>query len=383
MLRIALVAGEASGDLLGADLIRALLRQYPDCRFEGIAGPRMQEAGCEGLYPMERLSVMGLSEVLGRLPELLALRRRLVRRWISDPPDVFVGIDAPDFNLDLELRLRRAGIRTVHYVSPSVWAWREKRVRKIRRAVDLMLTLFPFEEDVYRRNDVAVRCVGHPLADHIPLEPDLAAAREALGLEREAEVVALLPGSRVTEVSRLAGVMLAAAAWCQRQRPGLQFLVPLANVETRRCFEQALADSSSAPGNLRLLDGQAHLAMTAANAVLLASGTAALEAMLLKRPMVVTYRLAWLTNLIWRRMGLIRLERYSLPNLLAGRQVVPELIQEQATPERLGQALLGLLSRPPRERQAEHDLFLGLHRELRRDASRQAATAVLELSGRG
>lgn len=378
MLRIALVAGEASGDLLGADLIRALRQQHPDITCYGIAGPRMQAEGCTSLYPMERLSVMGLSEVIGRLPELLGMRRRLTRQLIADPPDIFIGIDAPDFNLSLEERLRGAGIPSVHYVSPSVWAWREKRMHKIKRAVDLILTLFPFEEAFYQRHGVPVRCVGHPLADHIPLHADRSAAREQLGIAQDEQVIALLPGSRVSEVSRLAGPMLETAAWCSERRAGLRFLAPMANVDVRDCFKR-IQDAFPAPLNLQILDGRADLAMTAADAVLVASGTAALEAMLLKRPMVVTYRLAWLTNLIWRRLGLIKLKHYSLPNLLAGRPLVRELIQEDATAAKMGAALLALLDRDPAEREAEQGVFAAIHQDLKRNAGQQAASAILDL----
>jgi lipid-A-disaccharide synthase len=377
MVKIAIVAGEASGDLLGAGLIEALRARLPDARFEGIAGPAMEAAGCQAWYPAERLSVMGLVEVLGRLPELLRIRRDLFQRLRRNPPDVFIGIDAPDFNLALERRLRAAGIPTVHYVSPSVWAWRQRRVRKIARSVDLMLTLFPFEADFYRRHGVEVRFVGHPLADMIPLQVDRAAARQHLGIDSGAKVVALLPGSRMGEVARLAGCMLSAAALCARVHPELQFIAPLATPNTRALFEREAA--AQAPGlALRVLSGQSREVMAAADVVLLASGTAALEALLLKRPMVVTYRLSALTFWILKHLKMIKVPFYSLPNLLAGREVAPELVQDQATPEALSQAVLRLLDQPQASREMEES-FLAIHESLRRDASASAAEAVAEL----
>lgn len=374
MLRIALVAGETSGDMIGAGLIRSLRARVPEVVFEGVAGPLMVAAGCRAWQPMERLSVMGLVEVLGRYRELRALRADLIRRLRDDPPDVFVGIDAPDFNLGLEARLRAAGIPTVHYVSPTVWAWRRGRLRTIARAVDLMLTLFPFEEEFYREHAVAVSYVGHHLADAIPDRTDARAARAALGLAGAGELIALLPGSRESEVRRLAEVFVQAAHWCAQRRPGVRFAAPFASRSTRAQFEAALARY---PGlSCTLFDGRSREVMAAADAVLLASGTATLEAMLLKRPMVVAYRLAPLTYWLARR--LLYIEHYALPNLLAGELLVPEFVQDAATPPALGGALLDQLATPERTRRLQ-ERFGELHRALRRDANERAAEAVLAL----
>jgi lipid-A-disaccharide synthase len=376
-LRIAIIAGEASGDLLGAGLIRAVTARYPEARFEGIAGPRMVAAGCETLYPMERLSVIGLFETLRRYRELHGVRRRLTRRFFEDPPDLFVGIDAPDFNLSLELALRRAGILTVHYVSPQVWAWRRYRLPKIRRAVDMMLTLFPFEEKFFRERGVCARFVGHPLADSIPEVPDQGAARRALELPPDCEVVAILPGSRLSEVSLLAEPMVAAARWLAQRRPGIRFLVPLVNDQVRHRFEAARSALSDCPEML-LLDADARTAMTAADAVLLASGTATLEALLLKRPMVITYRLGRLSW--WIASIAVKVPFAGLPNLLAGKAVVPELLQNDAEPEKLGAALLEFLE-DPKLAGALKEEFRRIHGVLRNQADERAADAVLEVMG--
>lgn len=369
-IRVALVAGEASGDILGAGLIQALKQRHADVEVIGVGGPLMEAEGLQSIFPMERLSVMGLVEVLGRLPELLKRRRHLLRDLIAAKPDVFIGIDAPDFNLDLELKLRRAGIKTVHYVSPSVWAWRQKRVLKIREACDLMLTLFPFEAKFYDEYQVPVRFVGHPLADAIPLQADRKAARETLDLPLDGPVVALMPGSRGGEVSRLGSVFFDAAERLRNLRPGIQFVVPCANPQRREQIEQMLAGRDLP---LKLLNGQSHLALAACDAVLIASGTATLEALLYKRPMIVAYRVAPLTFKILSRM--VKSPYISLPNLLAERLLVPELIQDAATPEALAQLLAPLVD-------DGHEQTLGfdqIHRTLRCDASVQAADAVLEL----
>ena len=369
-LRVALVAGEASGDILGSGLMQALKAQHPDIEFMGVGGPRMEAQGLPSYFPMERLSVMGLFEVLGRLVELLLRRRRLVRTLIAERPDVFIGIDAPDFNLGLELKLRRAGIRTVHYVSPSVWAWRQKRVFKIREACDLMLTLFPFEAQFYQQHAVPVRFVGHPLANSIALGVDRAGARQALGLDPDATVVALMPGSRGGEVSRLGPLFLQAAALLNRQRPGLRFVLPCASAPRRDQLEQMLAGQDL---HLELLDGRSHEALAACDAVLIASGTATLEALLHKRPMVVAYRVANMTYRILKR--LVKSTFFSLPNLLAGRQLVPEFIQDEATAEALAEAVSALLH----DGQEQTEGFAAIHLALRQDASTQAAEAVLQL----
>lgn len=371
-LRIALVAGEASGDILGAGLMRELKRQYGEVEFIGVGGPLMAAEGLNSYFPMERLAVMGLVEVLGRLPELLARRKRLILSLIEARPDAFIGIDAPDFNLGVELRLRRAGIRTVHYVSPSVWAWRQKRVLKIREACDLMLTLFPFEAQFYVEHGVPVRFVGHPLADTIPLEADRQAARGELGLPQDAPVVALMPGSRGGEVARLGGLFLDAAEQLLAERPELRFVLPCASPERRAQLEALLAGRDLP---LILLDGRSHTALAACDAVLIASGTATLEALLYKRPMVVAYRLAPLTYRILRR--LVKSPYVSLPNLLAQRLLVPELLQDAATPAALAATLLPLLD----DGATQTAGFDAIHRTLRQDASCSAATAVLELVG--
>lgn len=375
-MRVFIAAGETSGDLLGAALMEAIRHRRPEVSFEGISGPRMQQRGCPSVYPMERLSVMGLFESFGRYPELIPMRRRLAARLIANPPDVFVGIDAPDFNLSLELALRAAGVPTVHYVSPSVWAWRRYRLRKIARAVDRMLVLFPFERDFYRAHNVPVRFVGHPMADEIPLESDTGAARRDLGLDREREWIALLPGSRASEVRYLAEPMVLTARWLARRRPGIGFVVPIVGPEVRVLFEDALR-RHGAGLELRLVDGRGREVMAASNAVLAASGTATLEALLLKRPMVITYRTMGLTWLIGRRM--LHVDHVGLPNLLAGEEIVPELLQHDAQPDRLGAALLRYLESPELV-DALTARFSGIHHSLRNDASTRAAEAVLELS---
>jgi lipid-A-disaccharide synthase len=375
-VRFGIVAGEASGDLLGAGLIAAIKQRHPDAVFEGIAGPQMIAAGAVSLYPMERLSVMGLVEVLGRYRELIGIRRRLGEHFLANPPDVFIGIDAPDFNLGLERRLRKAGIKTAHYVSPSVWAWRQRRVKKIARSTDLMLTLFPFEASFYEQHRMPVRFVGHHLADTIPLEVDQAASRRALDLPVDGEILALLPGSRTSELRFLAATFIDTARWLCERRPGLTVVVPLVNAERRAQFEAALAQCENPPP-LVLVDGRSREVMAAADVVLLASGTAALEAMLLKRPMVVAYRLAALTYWLVKRM--IKVDKVSLPNLLAGEHLVPELIQHDATPEKLGAAVLNYLENPQASA-AVNARFDAIHRDLRRNASSEAADAILQLA---
>lgn len=377
-MRVALAAGEPSGDQLGEGLIEALRARLPDTTFEGIAGPRMLAAGCTGLYPMERLSVMGLVEVASRYLGLMRDRARLARSWLARPPDVFIGIDAPDFNLGLERRLRAAGVPTVHYVSPSVWAWRRYRIRGIRRAVSRMLTLFPFEEAFYRQAGIDVRHVGHPLADEIAMQPDPAACRACLALAPGGRYVALLPGSRMAEVSALAEVLFDSAEWLLQRAPDLEFLVPAAT-PTIAAELGARVAARAQRARLHVLDGQARTAMGAADVVLLASGTATLEAMLLKRPMVVTYRLHPLTYRVMR--ALMTVEHVSLPNLLAGRTLVPELLQDEARPELLGAAVLDWLDDAPRAA-ALRTHFEALHESLRGGASERAAAAVLEVLDR-
>jgi len=371
-----LVAGEASGDNLGGPLIRALAARAPAARFFGVAGPRMAEAGCESWYPAESLAVMGLAEILRHLPRLLRLRRELLERLAAARPDAFIGIDSPEFNLRVARALKQRGVPTVQYVSPQVWAWRQGRVRSIGEAVDLVLCVLPFETAFYESHDVRAVFVGHPLADRVPFESDPVAARAALGLPAHGPIVAVLPGSRRGEVSKLGPPFAATAAWLARQRPGVSFVAPMANAAARTTFEQALRDH--APGvEVHLVDGRAQEALAASDAALVASGTATLETALVKRPMVVAYRVAPLTGWLLREMKLVKTEYFSQPNLLAGRALVPEFFQEQVRPEVLGPALLGQLERPDRAELLE--AFGDIHRALRCDASERAAEAVLEL----
>jgi lipid-A-disaccharide synthase len=380
-LRIGIVANEPSGDQLGAALIRSIRERRPEARFEGVGGPRMLAAGCASLVPMERLSVMGLVEVLRHLPELLAIRRRLAAHFLARPPDVFVGVDAPDFNLGLEARLRRAGIKTVHYVSPTVWAWRPGRVKTIRRAVDLMLSIFPFETEFLCRRGVRAEYVGHPLAFEIPLQPDAAGARERFGLSPEVEVIAVLPGSRIGEVEALAPVFVEAARWCLERRPGLRFLAPLVSPPIRGRFEAILrARAPRLP--IGLVDGDSRSVLAAADLVLTASGTATLEALLHKRPMVVAYRLHPVSYALAKGLRLVKVPYIALANLLAGEPLAPELIQGACRPERIGRALLGFLEDPERMA-AVRSRYLAVHESLRTGTPARAAEAVLDLAGAG
>jgi lipid-A-disaccharide synthase len=378
-LRIALVAGEQSGDQLGAGLIRELRQRAPTAEFMGICGPRMAAEGCERWAHSEKLAVMGLFEVLSHLPSLLRVRATARRRLLEERPDVFVGIDAPEFNLGLARQLRAAGLRTVQYVSPQVWAWRRGRVRTIAQAVDLVLCLLPFEQEFYAEAGVHAEFVGHPLADQIPLTPDQAGARSQLSLG-SGPVLAILPGSRLGEVSRLGADFAATIATLAQQRPELQFVAPMASAAVRARFEAALAHHASSVA-VRVLDGQAQVALAAADVVLVASGTATLETMLSKRSMVVAYRLSALTSWLVRGFNLMKAPYFAQPNLLAGRIVVPELFQEQVTAQALGDALLAQLDdRSGREALAA--LFTDLHLKLRRNASARAAEAVLSLATR-
>ena len=374
---IAVVAGEASGDNLGAALITALRDRSPDARIIGVAGPRMRAAGCEALADAEELAVMGLTEVLRHLPRLLKLRRGLITRFTAARPDVFVGIDAPEFNLGLAARLKAQGIRTVQYVSPQVWAWRQGRVRGIGEACDRILCLLPFEPPFYERHGIAARFVGHPLADQFPMEPDRGAARAGLGLPAGETVVAVLPGSRMGEVSRLAAPFAGAAAWLAARRPGLRFVAPMVNAAVRARFEAAWAQA--APGvPVQIVDGRSRDVLAAADVVLVASGTATLETLLSKRPMVVAYRLGAVTAFLLQRLGLVKVQHFSQPNLLAGREVVPEFFQDAATPEALGAAVLDWLESPERVAPLQAT-FADVHAQLRRGGADLAAEAVLEL----
>lgn len=377
-LRVALVAGEASGDTLGAALIRALRARAPDIECFGVAGPKMVAAGCEAWASAAELSVMGLAEVLGHLPRLLRLRAGLARRFAHARPDVFVGIDSPEFNLPLARRLKRAGVRCVQYVSPQVWAWRRGRVRSIGRDCDLVLCLLPFETEFYARHAVPAVFVGHPLADEIPLSVDRAGARAALGVAGGATLIALLPGSRVGEVARLAAPFAAAAAWIAARRPGFEFIAPMASSATHECFERQLAQVPAAPA-IRLVAGQAQRVLAAADAAIVASGTATLETLLSSRPMVVAYKVSGITAMLLRR--LVKVPHFSQPNLLAGRALVPEFFQRQVTPAALGAALLGELENPAHVAELTAE-FQRVHRSLRCGGAARAADAVLECLGR-
>lgn len=377
-MRIALVAGEASGDLLGAGLIQAIRASIPDATFEGIAGPAMVDAGCECIENAEVLAVMGLIEPLARIPELLRLRRSLVRRWTEDPPDVFVGIDAPDFNLGLENRLKSVGVRTVHYVCPSVWAWRQGRVTRIARAVDKVLCLLPFERSFLTEHGIDAVFVGHPMADKLPADPDTDAARQAQGLSSK-QVVAVLPGSRMSEVSRLAPVFVAAAAMIEARCPDVEFIAPMVSPEIRQTVQAHLDHSHIR--RFTLIDGDSESAISAADVVMLASGTAALQTALLGKPMVVAYRLAWLTYAIVQAFNLVKVPYVSLPNLLTAEPLVPELIQGEATAANLSQGVVELLENP--ERCADIRVaFDSLRSDLARDADARAAAAVIKTACR-
>jgi lipid-A-disaccharide synthase len=379
-LSVGLVAGEHSGDTLGAALIEALRARVPDVRCFGVAGPKMVAAGCEAWAGAEELAVMGLTEVLTHLPRLLRLRATLARRFTAARPDVFVGIDSPEFNLRLARRIKEAGIRTVQYVSPQVWAWRQGRVRTIGRCCDLVLCLLPFETDFYARHGVRAEFVGHPLADQIPLSVDRGAARRVLGLEAQAPYIALLPGSRLGEVSRLAAPFAAAAAHIAAARPAYRFVAPMASAPARAMFAQAIGRVAGAPG-IRLLDGQAQQALAAADAALVASGTATLETLLTGRPMVVAYRVSATTAFLLRTVGLVKVPYFSQPNLLAGRALVPEFFQEAVSGAALGDALLAQLEDPQHVRELLGE-FTRIHQVLRRGGADRAAQAILDLAGR-
>jgi lipid-A-disaccharide synthase len=376
-MRIALVAGETSGDLLGAGLIRAIRTQCPNATFEGVAGPEMAAAGCDVLEHAEMLAVMGLIEPLKEIPKLLRLRRSLVERWTADPPDVFVGIDAPDFNLGLESRLRSSGIRTVHYVSPSVWAWRQHRVRKIATAVDRVLCLLPFEKTFYDERGIAADFVGHPLADNMPVDPDMNSARASLGIDTE-RVLAVLPGSRHSEVSRLGPVFAATAASLGAKYADLSFVAPMATRSIRKSFSRHLK-AAGVSDRFLLVDGDSERVITAADMVLLASGTASLQAALLGKPMVAAYRLAALTYVIAKGLKLVKVPYMTLPNLLTDQALVPEFLQGEATPENLAVAVADLLDDPARRREI-CTAFHSLRSTLARGADERAAAAVLDVA---
>ena len=371
-MRIGIVAGELSGDLLGAGLIYALKAKYPNAIIEGIGGPKMLAAGFHSHFPLETLSVMGLVEVLKHYFEIKKCHDSLAEYFLQQPPDVFIGIDAPDFNISLEYKLKKAGIPTVHYVSPSVWAWREYRLAKIARACDLMLTLFPFEADYYHKHNIPVCFVGHPLADAIPLHTDQKVARKKLGLNTNGKLIALLPGSRFNEVTQLTNAFLKTANCLLKQQPDLAFIVPLANPKIKQYFVEQIPNELP----IHLLDGQSHEIIAAADVVLTASGTATLEAMLLKRPMVVAYRMANLTY--WLAKFLVHIPYISLPNLLANKLLVPEFIQNQVIPDNLAPAILDWLNNSNKVQILQNN-FTKLHHNLRQSANQKAAQAILSL----
>jgi lipid-A-disaccharide synthase len=381
MPRIAIVAGEVSGDRLGAGLIRAVHARHPEIRFAGIAGPLMQAAGAEAWRRSDELAVMGLAEVVRHLPRLRRIIRELEARLLADPPDLYIGIDAPDFNLRIERTVRAADIPTVHYVSPSVWAWRSGRVRVLREACDQVLCLLPFEADFLHRHQVPAVFVGHPLADELPADPDPLAARRQLGLTGPGRVLAIMPGSRGGELERLGTVFAETARWLQLRLPDISFIAPMATPALRSRFA---AQWQQVTGGLpiHLIDGQSHTAMAAADAILLASGTATLEAMLLNRPMVVAYRISPLSYALVKLFRLIHVQYMALPNLLADQRLVPEFVQGKVEPEALGAALLELLE-DSGSRQALSERFRELGTTLRHAASERAADTVLAMLERG
>ena len=371
---IGIVAGEASGDLLGSHLMEALKKEAPGVRFVGIGGPKMQQAGMQVLFPMEKLAVRGYVEVLRHFLGILGIRRKLRAHFLAHPPDLFIGVDAPDFNLGLELSLKTRGIPTIHYASPSIWAWRGKRIHKIKRAVSHMLTLFPFEAPIYQKAGIPVTYVGHPLASILPEQPDRAALRERMRLPPLHPIFALLPGSRQSEVRSLAATFIETAKLILKALPNALFLVPLATRETRTIFEEALYQCEAHDMPITLLFGHAHDAMIVADGVLVASGTATLEAALLKRPMVITYKMPGLSYWWMKRK---QYQPYvGLPNILAGKFVVPELLQDDATPQKLAQALLDLVSNKQAVAELEA-LFTDMHVSLKLNTASTAARAIL------
>lgn len=380
--RIAIVAGEASGDILGAGLMSALRERFPQAVFEGVGGPRMLAEGFISLFAQDRLAVMGLVEPLKRLPELLSIRRQLRQRFTDNPPDVFIGIDSPAFNTDLELSLRKRGIKTVHYVSPSVWAWRQGRIKKIAQAVDLMLTLFPFEAEIYHQHNVPVTFVGHPLADQIPLTTDTDAARLRLSLPPQSAsniTVALLPGSRASEVEKMGALLIDVARYCYARRAEMIFVIPSAS-EKRHSQLQKLLNDCAGSLPITLIAGRSHEVMAAADIVVMASGTTTLEALLLKKPMVITYKLAAFSY--WLFSKLVKVKVIGLPNLLAGKTLVPEFIQHEATTSNIGGAVLSLLADKAKTVDLQQE-FTKIHYQLKQDANMKAAQAVTELLERG
>jgi lipid-A-disaccharide synthase len=376
MPTIGIVAGEASGDLLGSHLIRSLRKHRPDLEFIGIAGPKMQAEGAVSLFPMEKLAVRGYFEVLRHLFGILRIRRQLLAYFKKNPPDLFIGIDAPDFNFGLECKLKRRGVKTVHYVSPSIWAWRRGRMRKIRRAASHVLALFPFEAPLYEKAGVPVTYVGHPLADVLPLEPDQARAQRELKIHSDKLVIALLPGSRQSELDYMADLFVRTAKQICQEVPNVQFLVPVISQETRWKFQAALVANEAEELPVSILFGHAHLAMEAADAVIVASGTATLEAALLKRPMVIAYRMSPLSWQLLRHMNY--LPHVGLPNILAGKTVVPELLQGNATPEMLAETVLKMVNDKSCVEEIKHEFNI-IHNTLKQNNEEKAARVILDM----
>jgi lipid-A-disaccharide synthase len=375
MTTAAMVAGEVSGDLLAGLLLDGLKARWPDLKASGIGGPQMQQRGFKALWPSEKLSVSGYVDVLFRYRELVGIRNQLKARCLQDKPDVFIGVDAPDFNLGLEQALKQGGVKTVHFVCPSFWAWRPERVHTIKASCDHVLCIFPFEVELLKRHGIPATYVGHPLANVIPMEPDKALARKALNLPQDAQIVAILPGSRSGEIKQLAGRFFAAAALMQQAKPDLHFIVPAAPGR-RAAIEAALTNTGKALSHVHILDGQSHKALEACDATLIASGTATLEAALFKRPMVIAYALHWFNA--WLMRGKKLQPWIGLPNILCRDFVVPELLQEDATPEKLAAATLDWLDAPEKV-QALQTRFKALHAELQRDTPRLAADAVTQV----
>lgn len=377
-MRIAIIAGETSGDMLGSRLIQSLKKHYPDAIFEGIAGPEMQQEGCQSLYPMDRLSVMGYIEVLPRFFELYKLRKKLIQGWLDNPPDLFIGIDAPDFNLKIEKELYKAEIPAVHYVSPSIWAWREWKVKKMIDSMDIMLTLFPFEVDFYKKYQINAQFVGHPLADEIPLKSNRVKAREALDLPEDKFILAVLPGSRMGEIKRLAPDFLKSIKVLSEKHPDWLFVVPLINDNIKNAFE-SIKQEVTADSPIILIDGQSRIVMEASDQILMASGTAVLEGMLIGRPMVAAYRVAALTAFIIRTFNIMKAKYFTLPNNLANEYLVPELAQEEVTAENIVREIEQQYAQTIKEKETILNKFNEIHQSLKQNASKRAAKALHKL----
>jgi lipid-A-disaccharide synthase len=377
LLKVGIVAGEASGDILAAGLIKQLKKHYPNAIFEGIAGPKMQAQGCQSLYDMEELSVMGLVEVLSRIRRLLFVRKSMLKHFLADPPDVFIGVDAPDFNLGLELKLKKQGIKTVHYVSPTVWAWREKRIFKIAKATHLVLSIFPFEKQVYDDHQIPCEFVGHTMADDIAIKPDKKRARQSLQLKDDSIVLAVLPGSRKREVDTLLDVFIQSCLLLKSDIPGLKVLIPVINRQRKDQVDEYI--QTHKPNlSIQVVTGHSRSVMIASDAVLLASGTATLEAMLCKRNMVTAYKLSGLTYQMMK--WLYKAKYFALPNVLANEKLIPELLQDDVTPQNISELLLPMLTtQKDEQQQVLISKFQTLHELLKKNADAQAALAVANL----